>query len=612
MNSEPKRSLTSDVEMPTITLPDSSSSYPLSPPLTEEFSMLSNGSDRNSDVTSPEVIRKIPRPQYPIRVYTGEPSPFSPEAQRAIMRWSHERGHFFPDPNWLKEPSIDHIKDIVWPYLQQLGADYTSIWIEFLAEGGFNRVYTIHTMNKVTSATTDYVFRVALPVDPYFKTESDIATTEIVRHFTSIPVPLIYAFDSSTQNKLGLEWMLMEKIIGKNLGETWKGLDYDAKLGLTKTIASWTAQLSAITADKIGNLYMRYTKTELEFYVGRSVTALLSQEARLTYEIFRGPFQSLQDYYAAVLDVAFLDVLDLTQAFETGSFRFEPNLGKPKFQGTFLDQGCFYYLTDYEDRTDADWKTEQRNELEILSGGIKQLRAALPNICAKAPETSSTLTTILGHNDLSRNNIFVDDAGTPTGLLDWEALQMKPAMFLTDPPVFIQTYREDYEPEYNPIENEKRYEKYGFSEKEKEESRKSSAEVYAERLEEYSCTKLRSAYQEELSSIGCPLAKAVWKDYHWLDRQLQKRVLDTSANVSDLVEWTEAMLAMGEESDGEDRSEVDDEDEDENEDLDMSDALIEGVNTGTMPAKDASTETEILNKSMDEQVAIIEKVGFDP
>lgn len=566
MDSNPEKSPTDNIDMVSITPSPSSPHVVLDPPFAKEASVLADGSNENSDTTSSDVIRKIPKPHFPIRVFTGEPPPFSLEAQRAIMRWSHERRHFLPDPYWLKEPCIDHIKDTVWPYLEQLGADYKSIWVEFLAEGGFNRVYTVHTVNKVTKHITEYVFRIALPVDPYFKTESEVATTEIVRHFTNIPVPIIYAYDSSTANALGLEWILMEKIVGKKLEETWESLDYETKLRLTKTITSWTVHLSKINSNMMGNVYMRYTETDLEFYVGRSVHHVLSQENRLTYDGFRGPFKSLEEYYAAVLNIADQDVLDLTQAFNSGSFKFEPTPGRPKRKGTFLDQSVFYYLeVDDEDKTDEEWEAEQRQELKILSTGIKQLRAALPRICAKAPETSGTLSTYLAHDDLSRRNIFVDDAGTPVALLDWEALPMKPLLFLTNPPEFIQSYDYEYdEPVLDSAENEKRYERLGYSEEEKQRCRETSAEYYAEKIEEYTCTKLRRVHQEELERIGSPLAKAVWDDYFFLDRQLLKRVVNTSQNVDDLVEWTEAMLAMDEESEDEEEDEEETNEEGDN------------------------------------------------
>lgn len=165
-----------------------------------------------------DVVRSIPRPEYPIQVFTGAPPAFSSEVQRSIMRWSHGSGYFLPDPNWLSGPSINGIKETVWRFLEHLCCKPDEdVSIKFLADGGFNRVYTIQT------AVRTYVFRVAFPVDPYYKVESEGAPAELVRHFTCIPVPTIYAYHSSTQNKLGLEWILIDRLTsGEKLHCSWK------------------------------------------------------------------------------------------------------------------------------------------------------------------------------------------------------------------------------------------------------------------------------------------------------------------------------------------------------------------------------------------------------
>lgn len=75
------------------------------------------------------------------------------------------------------------IKDVAWPYLKYLGADYDSITIGYPMKGVFNRVFIIHTTDRVTKEARDYIFRVARPVDPYYKTESDVATTRHSRAY---------------------------------------------------------------------------------------------------------------------------------------------------------------------------------------------------------------------------------------------------------------------------------------------------------------------------------------------------------------------------------------------------------------------------------------------
>ena len=513
-------------------------------------------SPTSSNASVSDVIRSIPKPRFPIRVSRGEPKPFSLEAQRKVMRWTHERGHFLPDPDWLEPPLTDNIKDIVWPYLEDLGVDYQSIKIEFLTEGGFNRIFTIDTTDVATQKEIHYVFRVALPVDPYYKTESDVATTELVRHFTGIPVPTIYAYDSSAMNAIGLEWMLMEKVKGTKLDDVWTDMDYATKIRLTQTVAAWTTQLAKISSSKIGSIYMRETARNLDFYVGRSVAAELSQESRLNYQAFRGPFASLDRFYNSFLGVVSQEINDLSRAFHSNAFHFEPT--SLKFRGTFLEQHPLYYLDGHRDWTDEEWKIEQTKELEMLSAGVKALQEALPTICAKAPETSRKLTTFLAHDDLSRRNIFVNESGSPVALLDWEAIEMQPLLFLTNAPDFIQSCEEEHEPEIDFAAYEEQWKRHGFSEEEKDRFRYGNAKWFKTHMENYVCTKLRTAYKEELQRLSCPLSHVDWEDYNSLDRELIDRVMHFSRDVDEVVEWTEDMLALGEGSESEDSEEDED------------------------------------------------------
>lgn len=50
----------------------------------------------------------------------------------------------------------------------------------------------------------DYLIRVALPVDPFFKRESEVATLAYIRKYTSIPVPKVLAFVHHQRASLGL------------------------------------------------------------------------------------------------------------------------------------------------------------------------------------------------------------------------------------------------------------------------------------------------------------------------------------------------------------------------------------------------------------------------
>ena len=474
---------------------------------------------------APDVLRSIPRPDYPIQVFTGPPPAFSLEAQRNVMRWSHERGYFLPDPNWLHGPNIDGIKETILPILERLGCKHgENISIEFLADGGFNRVYTIHTSAR------DYVFRVALPVDPYYKTEADVATNELVRHFTTIPVPTIYAFDSSTHNPIGHEWMLMDKIAsGKSLEDCWTAMSYDAKSRLARTFGDWTAQLSRITSSKIGSIYMRFADDSLDFFVGRCVNNLLTQGNRLLYDIPRGPFESLRNYYAAILAIAGFDVVETTLAYLAGCVQFEENSTGSK--GTFLDQDIFFRLRDPYDKSDSELTEDRKNELDLLRSGLGGLQHALPKLCAKTG-IPDEMVTMLAHLDLSRRNIFVDDDGVPIAVLDWENIQLAPLLFLTRVPDFMDSAEEPDEPEKDDV-----YRPEFTNPEEEAEFIKENEEWYTRHLNDYQCTMLRQLYRETLTNLNSPLAGAVWEDMPEFDRELLEHIHCFSAQAEDHQAW---------------------------------------------------------------------------
>jgi aminoglycoside phosphotransferase (APT) family kinase protein len=58
----------------------------------------------------------------------------------------------------------------------------------------------------------DVVARVARQFMPRLKTESEVATMHYLREHTSVPVPIVYHYDSNPYNRLGGEYILMSKV----------------------------------------------------------------------------------------------------------------------------------------------------------------------------------------------------------------------------------------------------------------------------------------------------------------------------------------------------------------------------------------------------------------
>lgn len=172
-----------------------------------------------------------------------------------IQRLPSERLQWkYNSPLWPREPDINIVKLLAKSRLiGELPTDLDDDLLEvsFFKEGGFNKVYQV----SYTKQSTAYLFRVALPAEPYFKTESEVATIAFLRAKASIPVPRVYALDSSSDNELTFEWILMEKLDGVPLGDVWHDIPWERKLELTENIAGMVKQMQDHKFEQIGGLY---------------------------------------------------------------------------------------------------------------------------------------------------------------------------------------------------------------------------------------------------------------------------------------------------------------------------------------------------------------------
>ena len=155
---------------------------------------------------------------------------------------------------WPAEPDITVIRSLAVKHLASElpnNADLHKIEVQFFAQGGFNKLYSISFPGHGTS----YLFRVALPLVPYYRIESEAATLSYLKENTSIPVSRVIAWDSSVATDLGFEWILLEKIEGVALYEVWRGMPWDSKVRLVAALAPLLGQLRDHKFDEIGSLY---------------------------------------------------------------------------------------------------------------------------------------------------------------------------------------------------------------------------------------------------------------------------------------------------------------------------------------------------------------------
>ena len=150
-----------------------------------------------------------------------------------------EESLFSLTPIWTVTPDITVITQICTNFAVEHLAPQKPIEVEVNAipQGAFNRIYSArvksssdslpegHAETSCISSTKEhlYIFRVSLPINPYYKILSECATLAYLRKNTSIPVARVLTVNPSNHesNPLRIEWMLQTYMPGKSLDSMW-------------------------------------------------------------------------------------------------------------------------------------------------------------------------------------------------------------------------------------------------------------------------------------------------------------------------------------------------------------------------------------------------------
>jgi aminoglycoside phosphotransferase len=331
-------------------------------------------------------------------------------------------------PTWTKAPDLSIIASLSRRYLST-----EQLTVEFLGEGALNKAYTITTAdcNNINKA---YVFRVTLPVEPFYKTSSEVATLAYMRRYTTIPVPRVIAYSATVDNELGFEWILMEKVPGVSLPEIWyAGMDDAARDEVVKTVARFFSEMrEKCRFASIGSLYFRKDLEEKgaevtmmetgtdDFVIGPIVTRFFFVGGRrLLVERDRGPYSHEYDYIHALTEVVVQDIQHLQ------------NSTPPD---------------DDDDDQAFEYDKYLAEDAHKVIQATRELQEVLPSIF---PRDNPTTTTefALYHRHLDLSNIIVDPTTYQiTGIVDWECVSV--CLSWEDPyPWFLRPPEVDWTPE---------------------------------------------------------------------------------------------------------------------------------------------------------------------
>ncbi len=207
---------------------------------------------------------------------------------------------------------------------------------------------------------------------------SSIRTATLIRSCTSIPIPEVFTWELSRDNPVRVPYHLESFVEGKPLSERWTSQfsgKEPTRIKILRNIAGLMSQLHILSFDRIGSLVFESDNTfqrvdavirmkeDLdEMFAGGSVWGTVSRI---------GPFESTKAYLFAMLD----DPKEV-----------------PKKQ---------------------EWT---KAELSLLHQAIDSIPQSLDT-----PQTFS-----LGHPDFNYQNIFTNDEGDITGLIDWDDVHTLP------------------------------------------------------------------------------------------------------------------------------------------------------------------------------------------
>ena len=425
-------------------------------------------------------------------------------------------------PTWTKEPSTKVIKRIVSDHFKK--PDLDDIKVEFLTQGGFNKIYMI------TVADSDaYIFRVSLPVDPYFKTTSEVNTRKMLREYTTIPIPETLAFDVSQQNVLGFEWTLMERMPGVTVEdmvkinnekppitllydessdrvsrEGWCKIPWDAKCKLVEDLVNICVQLFRIQTQSMGSVYgsepihmgIRFQPNSFRTLARKLQSMLITGRAKSnSLNTFTSP-QALQ----------------LPEGYRVGTM-VDMQLFWNQSVGIQISRGPFSSVRDWLktwltiNKFNAEHPWQQDDESDDESDASSDSVDEDANVMWLVPELIDLLPKIfppseneiftLHHDDMSRSNILIDqDTCELTALLDWECVSFVPLWKACEIPRILD--------DFAPREEEPKQDDFPPD----EEGRRSH--LYFEAVGQYEKTQLRDMFVDRMAEI-----EPKWTELYW-------------------------------------------------------------------------------------------------
>ncbi|KAL4784018.1 kinase-like domain-containing protein [Aspergillus varians] len=313
--------------------------------------------------------------------------------------------HRQPDPLytsgrwvWNEEEQLrEKYREFNIDELQKVAMEASSagpcVRMEKLGEGSYNKSFKLTMENKET-----VVARILSPnAGPAFlTTASEVATMEFLRNVLHLPVPKVLAWNSNTgpMNPVGAEYIIMEHAPGKQLALVWLDMDLQRKIRTMEGVVSIQQKLSSTSFSKYGCLYFSKDAPP-----GSHPAAISGDD--LSYEIKKS----------------------VANRFSIGPMVHTDFWNKERADMD-IDRGPWAFALEYI----------QAPALREHISVIQRYLSLTPHLL---PLEEDLLGAFLCHADFHTPNIFVDDDGNITSIIDWQSSWAGPLFLEGRPPHFL-------------------------------------------------------------------------------------------------------------------------------------------------------------------------------
>ena len=242
---------------------------------------------------------------------------------------------------------------------------------------------------------------------------SEAQTMRMLKKETSIPVPTIYAFDTSSENSVSAPFILMEKLDGRPLNDLWfnekapKPCLEHFRIKTLQNLAEIMVQLNKFTVSTSGSLVFGSDGTPVRLGAAKVMDAIAEFnriERRKSDKKGENVADDAgnRDVKSNALNGSLCDGNDNDIIYERGPF------SDPKA-----------YLMSNLDRPDPAVRADAYER-----GTEACLRLFIDWAFADAQNQNRQF--VLSHPDLDVQNVLVADDGTITGLIDWDGVAAVP------------------------------------------------------------------------------------------------------------------------------------------------------------------------------------------